>query len=748
MAASVLRGPSWRSFYSARSALEALTASLRPTLAASKTYFSLSPETPTMQAMRKMEYPDTPADSSIFEEPVDLSHIPEAQHTISLTADLPAHLIAEGNFEEAFRVLDEMRRMHLHPRPSQVFVEAALHAYHVAKLAGVQQHCSTFRLLYLLIPPASKSGGLTYSQSRKVLDVLLGSPVLDLPLVEWYIRINVSKGYFIRDYAAIVSDFVRLSNQHSIIRLLDAIYYRSRRLPDRLARLPSKQTSHRESDARFLARRNYRRNQMLRAVYSEVIDRLCRSGRAQEAAIVLQAARRRSIPVSTSVLSRLDPKLETILDAGSVSLVKQLLQAWPANSQHTHGQVESATPSLDLRDLHEPTQLARAIRVLRQHVHASTCPIPSELVHVIDACIRAGRIPLLTLLRKKAYRTTSSAMKWALAEMLFYSKQRDAPALSIVFANSFRMVGVPLQSLHHAWFLRVGLPPTKFPLPKSPLQGLAMSSLPHVKHKIWPSAYHTAMVWHACVKETKRGGAVKKLYYELLAQVVAAREAERSEPEHASSGPTQRHGTSLSSAKQTTMGPRGPSWMYRDAHFNIFIKALGKRSPAAASRVVSDMYRLGIKPSEESMIVLLRCFAVHNKHDMLLDLLTRMEATFTQQHSCNSDSNIATTDKPVASDLVLPAPNVAAYLVVIENLIKNDRSETALQVAMRMLKNLSYRSGADTAADQVLRELVLLLSDPGREDPQDGAAARLEEAIHLANTDGTATAATDPSPQV
>ncbi|EPT02203.1 hypothetical protein FOMPIDRAFT_1048208 [Fomitopsis schrenkii] len=737
--------------------------SLRPTFAASKPYFSLSPETPTMQAVRHMKYPEIPPDSSVFEEAQDyLSQAHEGQpalgHATSATVDLPALLVAEGKYEEATRILDELQQqMHVQPRASQVFVDAALHVYRVAKPAGVQQQCSAFRRWYSLIPDAFSTRRLSYAYSRKVLDMLLGSPTLDLPLIEWYIRINVSRGYFLRGYAAIIRDFVRLSDRQSIVRLLDAVWYRSRRALDHVTRPHPKRITRRHK-ARHLAHAEYRRNQMLRVVYSAVIDELRMSNQTHEAMLMLQAARRRNIPVSTLVLSRLVPKLETMMDMEGLSLVKQLLEARPGDSQHTHAQeIESATPqaaSLELGGLHEPSSLAAAVRVLRRHVHTPTCPVPSDLVHVIDACVRAGRLPLLALLRKKAYRTTSSAMQWTLAEMLFYSKQGDAPALSIVFGNSFRMVGVPRQSLHYAWFLRNGSPRTDFPSPNSPLQGLAMSSLPHVKRKIWPSAYHTEMVWHACVKETKRGGAVKKLYWELLAQVTAARAAERSftcKPDHAlssASGPTRSLDATLASTKQPHAGPRGPSWMYRDAHFNIFIDALGKESPAAAARVMSDMHRLGIQPGEESMIALLRCFAAHNNLKMLLDLLTRMEATFVQQHpGDNGDLNGSTsgTDKPAANDLVLPAPNVAAYLVVIEHLVGIHRTEAASQVALRMLKNLDCRSGTDTAVDRVLRKLILLLSDPRRKHHEDGAAARLVEAIRLANEDATATVATGPS---
>lgn len=739
--------------------------SLRPTLAASKPYFSLSPETPTMLAMRKMKYPDVPADLSIFEEATAYSsHAPEKhpalEHQTSATVDLPALLVAEGKYKEATRILDELDQMHVRPRASQVFVDAALHFYRVAKPSGIHDQCTTFRRWYSLIPDASSTRRLSYSDSKKILDTLLGRSIVDLPLIEWYLRINISKGYFLREYAIIIRDFVTLSNRHTVVRLLDALWHRSGRALDAVIQLHERHLHKRRAivikqKTLSLARAKYRRVQMLRAVYSAAIDQLRRSNRLHEAVFMLQAAEHRGIRVYTLVLSRLVPKLEDISDTESLSFVTQLLRTRRVCDHVQRAIPRARAPSLDYHDLHEPSRLAAVVRALRWHVHAPTCPSYNDLVHVIDGCVHAGRLSLLTLLRKKAYRTTYGASKWAVAEMLFYLKQQDAPALGIVYGNTFRLVGVPRQALHYAWPLWAERPPTDYP-PKSPLQRLAMSSLPQLKRKMWPSAHHTALVWVACVRRTKDRGALWKLYKELLTQVTAAQEVERAsmhEPAHVASSapePTRSQGASVASAKQPQADLRGPSRIYQDAHFKIFIRAFGKTSPADAARVVADMYRLGIQPSLESMLALLRCFAAHNKRGMLLGLLKRMEAAFAKRYGHESSNPgagaTAPTDEPVVKDLVLPAPNIAAYLIVIEHLIAHHRNVAASHVARRMLKNLGYQSVTNTAADRVLRNLVLLLSDPRRPFNKDGAAAQLVEAMRLTREDGVAMEAAKPSP--
>ena len=705
-----------------------------------------------MQAMKQMKYPDIPSDLSIFEEAKDYSsHTPEGQpalkHQTSATVDLPALLVAEGKYEEATRILDELQQIHVRPRASRVFVDAALHFYRVAKPFGVHDQCTTLRRWYSLIPYASSTHRLSYSDSKKILDILLGSSIVDLPLIEWYLRINISRGYFLREYATIIRDFVRLSNQHAVVHLLDAIWYRSGRALDDMNQLHNIH-SHKQrrmvGKRKFLslARAEYRRIQMLRTVYSATIDQLYRSNRIHEAVLVLQVAKQRTIRVNTQVLSQLVPKLQDISDVESLSLVKQFL-----GTRRSFGHVKSAPPQtrallFDYLDLCEPSRLAAAIRVLRWHVHAPTCPANHDLIHVIDACVRIDRLSLLTSLRKKAYRTTYGASQWAVAEMRFYLRHQDAPALSIAYGNTFRMVGVPRQALHHAWPLWAELPPT----PKSPLQRLAMSSLPHLKRKLWPSTYHTVLVWDACVqgikgKGTKGRSAMRRLYQELLAQVTAAREAEHA-PTLEASEPTRLQDASVASAEQSQPGLRGPSSMYQDTHFNIFIRAFGKTSLADATRVIPDMYRLGFQPTLESMLALLRCFAEHDKRAMLLGLLKRMEAAFARRHQReSSNSSAEATDEPVAKDLVLPAPDVTAYLIVIEHLIAKRRTVAASHIALRMLKNLGHQSMSDTAVELVLRKLVFLLSDPRRHN-EDNSAARLVEAIRVAKEEGTA----NPSP--
>ena len=154
------------------------------------------------------------------------------------------------------------------------------------------------------------------------------------------------------------------------------------------------------------------------------------------------------------------------------------------------------------------------------------------------------------------------------------------------------------------------------------------------------------------------------------------------------------------------------------------------------------MYRLGFQPTLESMLALLRCFAEHDKRAMLLGLLKRMEAAFARRHQReSSNSSAEATDEPVAKDLVLPAPDVTAYLIVIEHLIAKRRTVAASHIALRMLKNLGHQSMSDTAVELVLRKLVFLLSDPRRRN-EDDSAARLVEAIRVAKEEGTA----NPSP--
>ncbi|KZT69952.1 hypothetical protein DAEQUDRAFT_725938 [Daedalea quercina L-15889] len=752
MAAYVLKSTSWRSLYYMRSALEVWGASLRPTAsslaATSKQYFTLSAE----QAMMTMKYPEIPTDTLIFEEAeedyslsIDAAREkPAVEHAHHVTVDMPALLVAQGKYEEAERVLVEMRQMQLQPRTSPVFVEAAVHVLRT-KSTDLQQRYLAFKKWYSLIPDATSTRRLSYLDTR-VLDILLQTPTVDLTLMQECVITNVSKGYFLLRHAAVLRDVIRLSDPDASIRFLDALSYKSSVAIERMVQNFT-QVSDDKLDSRFIVRANrrlrrlfeHRQSEMLKVVYNTAIDHFCKTDRVRQGVFALRLARSRDIPVHALVLTRLIAKLERTLDTENLLLVEQLSQVQSTGGPYTSRlqpaeslSSESSARPLDYSKLHKPSHLAAALRVVHRHICSPTCPDPSVLVHLIEACMRARRDHDLLTLRKRSYANTSTAMKWTLAEMLFYLKHGDAPAVGIVFGNNFRRVGVPRQVYHYTWFLHMGLTPDRFPPPKSPLQGYAMTSLLPVKEKMWPSTHHTAVVWRACTTEIRRKHSLKKLYFELLAQVKAARgQAEglsppeiENEGQAAASALDPAHsGIAEPAAAEVFLVPTSPAWMYDDAHFNIFIHAFGKDDPAAAARVVSDMYRFGIQPGAETMVTLLQAFAEHGDTGKLVKLFKRMEATIPPEAAHGASS--ATADTSATDNLNLPPPNVAAYNVVIKYLIERQRPVGASHFAVRMLKRLKYRPGTNAQADRLLVQLVHLLSDPRRTHQPDFPADKL-----------------------
>ncbi|KAH9933074.1 uncharacterized protein B0H18DRAFT_952182 [Fomitopsis serialis] len=700
-----------------------------------------------MQAMKQMNYPKLPADSSIFEgaEEDYQAWLGAAQtHTPRATADMPAQLIAQGKFKEAERLRNEMQEMRLRPSGSPVFLDAALHVLRT-KYSSLHERRTAFQKWYAYIPHVSAKRPLSY-RTNPVLDALLQNPIIDLPLLKVFVLTNVGKGYFLLGHVDIVRDFVRLAEPADSVRFLDALYDKSVQGLGTISfyeqSRPSSNTNTRIPLSTERARA--RMNRMLKEAYGTAINQFCKSDRTDVAITMLQKARQRNIPVHALIYSRIIDKLESTLDTQNLSLVKQLYEDRPAGSPAP----PSLRPARSLEFRNTPIQLsdhnnfftrpllAGALRILRRHISTLSCPNPSVLMHVVSACTRFRHPRILSILRKRAYRNTHTAMIWALAEMHFYYSCRCSQAVSLIFCNNFRMVGIPRQASHYAWFIRDGRIPDWFPPPVSIWHAQAMTSLFPVKRKMWPSSHHTALVWRACVKEVKHTMSLHRLYAELLDQVRATREVKSlSPPESAQKG-------SSSASDSHSVLPAGiqpavtespypvpvpPSYIHDDAHFNVFVRAFGKTNSAAAARVVADMYRLGITPGVETMVSLLRSFAERRDTDKLMQLFGRMEAT-ADAEAARGDSVTAASNTRAA----LPPPNLAAYLVVVKHLTIHHRLKDASDVARRMLTRLEYQLGTSTTADRLLVKLVNLLSIAEGKFREDGGAVELIAAIRTA----------------
>ncbi|TFY56480.1 hypothetical protein EVJ58_g7615 [Rhodofomes roseus] len=677
-----------------------------------------------MQAMKQMQYPDVHADSSIFEDEEDYQAVLGATRgkvTLARTADMPARLLARGKYEEAERLLDEMRDMRLQPASSPVFVDAAIHVLRT-RWTTLHARRAAFQRFYSYIPFAT-SNHPSFDQAARVLELLLQN-IIDLPLMKLCILTNVARGYFLMRHVAIVRDYVRLSDPHSSVRLLDALYDKSVEGLKTMARFGNLRVSSNRPIHPLIQDAEPRVNVMLQATYSTAILEFCKQNRADLAVAVLQKAWQRDIPVHALVYSRVINKLESALDTENLSLVKQLIGDRPADSTFT-----PYLPSADFlkppppahlpddRPLNTRSRLADALRILRRHISAYTCPEPSVLANVFAACAHFQCPRILTILRERAYRKTDTAMVWALAEMLYHHKRRDVHAISLVFRNNFRMIGVPPQAYFYASFYRRGPRWDDSSLSTSKLYTHA--TLPSDGYKMWPSTHHTVLVWRACAEKVVHAASLTKLYKELLAQVKASRQVHSLV--HSPSPPNiaqERHDTAQdvrlgsvesAGAESPYPTPTPPPYMYDDAHFNVFVREFGKTDTAAAARVISDMYQLGVQPGVETLSLLLCCFSEQEEESKMIQLLERMEATLDAEAAHGDSATSA------SNDLVLPPPNVAAYVTVIEHLMVHQQPVVASGIALRMFNKLQYQFGTKTQMDRLLLTLVHALAALKRE---------------------------------
>ena len=174
--------------------------------------------------------------------------------------------------------------------------------------------------------------------------------------------------------------------------------------------------------------------------------------------------------------------------------------------------------------------------------------------------------------------------RWILGEMLYYARRKEWRELIGAF---------------DAYFFRVGVPGN---IDKHKLRG-RVTPLP-VWQRLFPSPYHTSLVWMAAVELARKARPISALFKEMVDQATAAKTRN-----HAQAGPPQ------VSARMFDAGHFGPFLVaaYRDQRFKHLVAA------------VSEMSRLGIEPTLEQLSLLAGAYAGGGEGHEAVRILDRIE---------------------------------------------------------------------------------------------------------------------------
>lgn len=634
------------------------------TLTQSKNHFSasiqLSRDTPAMEALKEQPYPSTPLDSSVFEEFSDEYTIPAGEHApiVPRNSNLTlANLVAKGRYDVAERVRNELLEMNLEIHLDGIYEQAAIAAL---QESGSENRVTAFADWFSLIPNAQDTKPRSFHHIRQLL---FNSRGTDLALIMRFGLICAAKGYARKVGLQVVAFVVRFADPSVAARFLSEF----------------------EKAVTQYTRKFYpnKTRDALKSIRGIAIRTHCLAGRVDEAAKMLHSYRARKLSVSHFTETFLLQKLEQNMDQLNIRLLGLHDQRSTFPQGHSARDTRTA-PRLTITEASSNAPLATKLRHLKNALLSPLYPPDSHsIVDFIEDYQSTGRRQGLLMLRNKALQHShKSASLWLMAEMLYHRRQREYSLIVRTFATHFHLVGVPQDEIYCRLDRSRDLRRRKLKPREAPSN--LISSQHSKTEKIWPSPFHTALVWQAMVLLSQGVEPLEHLYSQLLHHAGTSK---------TNNSTTQSHDSSLLSHTHLLSTVPPPIQAIDGAHFTPFIRAFDHRcGPSRAALVLSDMLKLGILPGVYHYTVLAGALARAGDVAKTLTILDLME-------SSNRDYEPET---PIPASPHLPAPNIVTYTNLLRGFVEGRCLDGALAVEARIKKNLDYAPGTNPQTDRAL----------------------------------------------
>ncbi|KIJ15866.1 hypothetical protein PAXINDRAFT_76495 [Paxillus involutus ATCC 200175] len=610
-----------------------------------------------------MPYPKTHPNASVFEDMSDdytsLSTFGAHVSTPLTSSEALASLVSSDDFRAAETLRKEMVVHHVPIPHDSVYLRAALHAITERRPKGTpKERLERFEAWLSLAPERHEKWDSFYDIRERIFRAM---DHLNLALVHRFGLVLASKGYYSGNAAMqVVATLARYARPLLVQNYLWELEDRARDYYSRRDRsLPAD---------RFVA------------VYNLAARTQAIAGKAEAALQLLSIARSRGVQMSEFTLN--------------------IVAKHAPDRQHTIGHIRNIHPSWSMSDMVSPDAhvseatssehanetmvLAARLRYLRNAFRSPSPPSPYVLHNFITSYQALGRTRTrththstthpgtrirtraLTFLRALAYRhSPKSASTWAFTEMLHHRQRKEPVHTLLVFFQHFHLVGIPRKTvLSHI------RGPRCQEERKNGVQRLCVPPYP-MEEKLWPSAYHTAVVWDALVSlstKTER----KRLYSLLLAL------AEQSK---------QRESEASQSRDRVTL--QLPQNTYDAAHFSPFVSSWARQDPGKALAVLRDMAGLGIEPGVVQWSIVARGYAQHGDPVIALRILDQLEVVEMDQIKRGAE------DAPRRPSDVL----LGTYTNVLRGLVIAGDVERAREAEKRLVERLGYRAGDRPATD-------------------------------------------------
>ena len=708
-------------------------------------------ETPAMKALRDIPYPSAFPDPSIFEfwsdeySGVSLPRVKRSVETPAPTRSTsrrhnPSAVLEKlswsGKFAEAEEVRDELVGMGVPIRHSLVYYRVAWHV--LRQRPWPPNRTELFANWLSLLPHFAENKKSTHFNQLKSA-LLFNSSNLDLESVAHFGVVLSSKGYIRSVGATVVACLTRYADPETSSRVLDEMVAAD----DNYKRNKLGLTSNAETRFKDTSKR----------LWSIVVRTHCSVGRPKVAFQVARRVHERGTYLTQYTYQYLLGKLEAdglhefAADIRALPGCKYLGVAKSRFIVKDNPTPEPIPPISPTRSFDANEALALAI--LKQSSLLGLPIYATDIVPYFDLYktgVRGG--PAVIKLRSHAYKHSLAAVSAVLlAELLHHHRRGQFTHVLWVFEKFFHTVDIPAAEVTrrlwkrdhypshkrlHYWALPPRITETTFNLPS----------------KLWPTAYHTALVWTALVQLCDNEEEVFVLYDQLLQRSAGRSPHQQGPPIHNYHHHSGGSGDGFSHADR-----------YDAAHFRPFLVANTLlRGAAHGLRVLDDMQDRGIAPSARILGTGAALQARHGEPAMALHMLGVMHEVLEERErarrgvvsGAGSSSELQEceewdADAGAGLDLDPKSESVprrawtqllVAHTAVLRGLVDRRALVPARRVAEMLREKLGYglegsgaAAGGNPRTDAVLRFLRRLEVDGPSAEPEPADAAILARAV-------------------
>lgn len=619
---------------------------------------AISSQSPSSIEIEHMPLPHQPLDTSVFEDMT-------AEYTLAVSTSSSIYtpqtssstlvsLIRAEDYVAAESLRKEMMELGMPIYPHAIYERAARA---VLRTKGLKNRGEIFSAWLSLVPTATEQ----WSSFKDIHQQLFrGSNYLNISLIVRFGLALASKGYIAGDaQSEVLTTLARYASPATTQTYLDQL----------------------EEVVRHSATGVEVTPELWVNVYSRLVRTQVLAGRMDHALRLVHVAGTRERQVSDFTFRLL---LEHSPDEAFTARVHEL-RAQISNCPYSLPDVWNKRACSDTDTITLPSRL----RYLRRAIVSTKPPSSYALSDFMKAYHNTGRTRALFILRRKAFQHSYKSMSlWVMAEMLYHRSRNEPQLVLVIFAYHFHMIGVPRRTILKIMRLmskrRASLS-QRMSLPQHML-----NTQYDISEKLWPTPYHTALVWEALVWMTPERDH-ERLYKFLLAT------AESSTSQKPIPPPNSKFAPSLVQLPKRAVDA---------AHFSPFVKLHAKRGrPERAAGVLSDMVKLGLNPGVVQWSIVARGFAEHGDPAVVFVILKQLEGVIGSQNRGAGDDASGAAAEPADQAQTSNFLDIGFYTNVLRGFVLARKLEHAQDMEKRLRQKFDYVDGDLKATDDALRLL-------------------------------------------